>query len=99
MFGASLPALNIAGEGKVRTKCGGLASLLIFYMTFLFGIHKLQVMLERRRPFIVTNIDSKAFNDGTEITTAEPQFALAVGAKNFLTGVKDDSRYFKWVAV
>ena len=99
MFAAQIPALNVAGEGHIRTYCGGLFSLLIFYVCFLFAALKLQIMLSRKRPFVVTNIDHKAYTNGEIITTAEPDFTLAMGVNNFLTGIKNDPRYFKWVAV
>ena len=69
MFGAQLPALNIAGEGRVTTLFGGCMSLLIFYVTFLFASLKLSVMLERKQPSIVTNIDKTAFTEGETINT------------------------------
>ena len=40
MFGARLPSLNIAGEGRIRTHFGGVVTLLIFYVTFLFACLK-----------------------------------------------------------
>ena len=74
-------------------------TLLMFYVTFLFACLKLSVMIERKRPFIVTNIDKTAFTNGETITTQLPSFNMAVGATNFLTGVKDDLRFFKWIAI
>lgn len=99
MFGVAVPTLNIAGEDRIRTHYGGCLSMLIFYVTFLFATLKLQIMFERKRPIIVTNVDQTAFVDGQEYKTDEEEnFNFAVGVSNFMSGVKDDPRYFKWVA-
>ena len=41
IFGKAVPAFNIKGRGKVDTVCGGLASLFIIYITFLYASLKL----------------------------------------------------------
>ena len=40
MFGAPLPSLNISGEATINSHCGGIISLLITYLTFLFAMLK-----------------------------------------------------------
>ena len=98
MFGAALPTFNIGGKKEISTHFGGCMSLLLIILTFLYSTLKLEELIERKRPSIVTNIDENALIDGDEYNTREENFMIAVGAKNYLSGSKDDPRYVKWVA-
>ena len=61
-------------------------SLLVLILTFLYSTLKLEELIERKRPSIVTNIDENALVDGEEFNTREENFMIAVGAKNYLSG-------------
>ena len=41
MFGKQTPQLNVRGESEVRTNFGGVVSLFILFITFLFASHKM----------------------------------------------------------
>ena len=47
IFGAQVPAFNVAGRSIIRTWVGALISLVIFFMTFVFGLLKFEVMVTR----------------------------------------------------
>ena len=57
MLGADVPTFNIGGQDRVRTYPGGLVSFGILVATFLFGVLKLQHLLLRKRPEIVSYTD------------------------------------------
>ena len=99
MFGAALPTFNIGGKNEIGTHFGGCMSLLIIVLTFLYSTLKLQEMIERKKPSIITNVDENAFIDGEEYNTREENFMIAVGARNYISGQKDDARFVKWVAM
>ena len=41
-FGSPVPSFNIDGHSKVRTAVGGCLSLITIFITFSFGLIKLQ---------------------------------------------------------
>ena len=63
MLGAEVPTFNIGGQDRVRTYTGGLVSLAILAATFLFAMHKLQVMFLRKSPDIVSFTNENAISN------------------------------------
>ena len=55
MFGAPVPNFNMRGRAEVKTSCGACISMVIFILTLLFGMLKLQHLVVRKNPSIVTN--------------------------------------------
>lgn len=53
-----LPTLNLKGDNEVRTKSGGLISLVIMAATFMFATLKLQHLLTKKSPDISTFTDT-----------------------------------------
>ena len=53
MFPAQIPQFNIKGKDTIRTYCGGLISLIINYLFFLFAMIKFQQLVTRHNPQIV----------------------------------------------
>ena len=45
IFGAPVPSFKISGHTTVRTKLGSFASIMIFALTLIFGLLKLQHLL------------------------------------------------------
>ena len=41
MFGAQIPTFNMMGRKNVTTSCGACASILIYTVTFAYGLVKL----------------------------------------------------------
>ena len=52
MFGQTVPTFNIGGKEQVKTSIGAIASILIFFLTFAFGLIKLEHLAERKNPTI-----------------------------------------------
>ena len=61
MFAAQVPNFNIRGRKKVKTSAGVCASIFIIVLTLLFGLLKLQHLVMRNNPSIVTNTSSLEF--------------------------------------
>ena len=98
LLGKAMPSFNIKGEDQVRTKSGGLVSLLIMATIFMFATLKLQHLMNKKSPSITTFTDTSAIsNDDTYDVGDDTGFQIAVGLKNYLKGVRNDPRYVKWV--
>ena len=55
MFGAPVPNFNMRGRTEVKTSCGACTSMVIFTLTLLFGIIKMEHLALRKNPSITTN--------------------------------------------
>ena len=80
MFGAPVPNLNLRGRAEVKTYCGAYISMMIFILTLLFGILKLQHLAAHKNPQIMTNKipleEDEPFNIGVD------DFMMAFAVKN-----------------
>ena len=96
IFGSPIPTFTIAGHSKVRTVAGSCASIMIFALTLVFGLLKLQHLLLRKNPLINTNIMPLPML--TTYDTNQAKFKMAVSAESYDTGAGiSDPRYVRWV--
>ena len=98
MFAAKLPMFNIEGKQAVSTSIGGLLSLIILSVTFMFAIMKIQDLLMRKNPNITTFVDPNAFTQADTFNTGEEGFQIAVALNNYGKDAVEQARYIKFVA-
>ena len=99
LLSTPLPSFNIKGESEVRTKSGGLISLVILAAIFMFATLKLEHLLNKKSPEISTFEDTTAISNEDEYNVGENQdFQFAVGLTSMVKGVLNDPRYVKWIA-
>ena len=97
MFGAAVPGINMRGKTELNTSCGAIISMLIIILTLSFGLLKLEHLMERKNPLIVTN--TVPLDSEEQINTGSDNFMMAfaaVGKKN--KNVKNDPRFVRWYA-
>ena len=99
MFGAPLPAFNIRGEEIVKTLPGGCLSVVMLSITLLFGLLKLQHLLERKNPEIVTNeVAFEPDDEEAKLDADDPEYMMAFAITNgILRTPKNDPRYVSFV--
>ena len=97
IFSARVPSFNIDGKTEVRTLTGGVISLSIVMLTILFGLLKLQHMLERKNPLISTNDVPSELSDEYDLEAEEFMMAFGLEDKNG-TMLLHDYDQIKWVA-
>ena len=93
MFATRLPSFNINGKEEIRTSLGGLLSLVIYTMTFLYSLMKIQHLFLRKNPAITTFTDPNAFGPEERFSTGIDGFQIAIAADHFSEGVRKDPRY------
>ena len=54
LFREALPQFNLKGKSSVGTIAGGLISIGMLYVTFLFGCTKLLYLVEQKNPTVNT---------------------------------------------
>ena len=78
MFGAPVPNLNVHGQAEVKTSCGACFSLVIFTLTLLFGMLKLQHLALHKNPSITTNTIPLEAGERFDIGSGDFMMAFAV---------------------
>ena len=96
LFGETVPTFNMGGKTEIKTFPGALFSITIVYLTIMFGTLKIQHLVERKNPQIVTN--TQPLEAGYKYPTTGDDFMTAYAAENYDTGKGiSDPRYIRWV--
>ena len=83
----------------MKTYAGGLLSLFIVFLTFLFALLKLQHLLDYKNPSISTfDQEIEAGEENAFPLSSDDGFNMAFTLDKFNGSVINDERYFKWVA-
>lgn len=78
MFGAKIQTFNMRGRTKINTSCGACVSIMIFILTLIFALVKLEHLVERKNPSVTTNLS--ALEAGTRFNTNSNEFMMAFAA-------------------
>ena len=99
IFEEPVPTHNLSGKKGVGTIIGGLTSLAMFYIMFLFGLAKLLHLIQRQNPTVNTYTRKDAFANDSKLSLADSNFQMAFSLENYITGESlADPRYVKWTA-
>ena len=63
LFARDLPTFNIGGQKRAGNVIGGILSMAILYLTFIFALTKLLHLAERRNPQVNTYLRKEAMSD------------------------------------
>lgn len=87
------------GETRVFTSMGGIMTLIIVYVTFLYATLKFQHLVERNNPQVVQWKKNGVLQDEV-FHSDEDNFMIAFAIEDFVTyDSKTDPRYLKWQTV
>ena len=97
IFGAPIPALNLRGERRVNTAVGSMVSILVFTTTLLFGLLKLQHLIEKKNPTIMVVNSPLNANETFDTGSNDFMMAFAVSDFNELSDkMLSNPRYVRW---
>ena len=98
-FSTQLPQFNLNGNSKSKTQSGGLLTLVVFYIAFLFALTKLVYLYERQNPSINTYLRKGAFENYEKLSLKDANFMMAWTLESYFTiETLDDPRFIKWYA-
>ena len=80
-FSEAVPTFNIDGHTEIKTFPGALITLTISLLTFIFGVMKIQHLLERKNPTINTN--DEPLDEGTTYFLDNEEFMMAFAAERY----------------
>ena len=83
IFALEWPQFNIAGREKLSTLAGGLGSLFIMLITFLYGSAKLMKMYLRENPTINNYMRHDAYTNNEKFNFKDENFMMAFALENF----------------
>ena len=83
MFGAPIPTFNLGGISQVQTSCGALVSMIIMGLVFMFSLMKLEGLLMKKRPDVVSFVDEEAVPSDFLYNTRDEPFMMAFSAENW----------------
>ena len=94
-----MPSLNLRGKQEISTIAGGLVSIVVASIVLAFALIKLDVLLNKYNPNVLTNIVHQSSGTNNKYDTANQNFQLAFGLLGQRDGVaRDDEFYLKWFA-
>ena len=99
LFDEAVPTHNLNGKRTVGSTIGGLTTLSMFYIIFLFGMTKLLHLVSRQNPTVNNYSRKDAFESDQKLSLNDSQFMIAFTMESYFTGkTLDDPRFMKWVA-
>mmetsp|Transcript_24914 Transcript_24914/g.31087 ORF Transcript_24914/g.31087 Transcript_24914/m.31087 type:complete len:171 (+) Transcript_24914:2-514(+) len=99
IFEADLPSFTLNGKSRAGTIFGGMVSLCIIYITFLFCSVKLVHLLERKNPTVNTYMRKDTFDHESKHSFKDGKFMMAFSFEDYFSNKSlIDTRYVKWFA-
>ena len=90
------PGFTHDGNTELRTVIGSVISILIYIITLIFALQKLQQLLMKHNPQIVIIEDEIDLQH--RYSTSSQEFMMAVAAETYDKEIgKSDPRYLRWV--
>ena len=99
-FGQRLPTFILKGKDKVKTKVGGICTILAFLVVLMFAILKFSHLISRHKPTMFSYLKENDYSiNGEEIDLSERKFRIAVTIEDFFAPIaqKNDPKYIKWL--
>jgi len=97
LFEVPLPAFNLRGQESIRTSAGGIVSLVIMLVTFMFASIKMMHLLSRYNPNVSYFVMQDNFEPDYEFNFADENFMFAFALEEVFTDeLKDDTRFVKY---
>ena len=100
LFGTPYPIFNIDGSSTLTTNTGGVFSILIFYVVFVFGVVKFAQMFSRDNPSVNTYFEKEVYTIEDKFNMVDEEFMVAFSLEDYNTGeAKTDPNYVKMYAL
>ena len=95
MFGAPVPNINVRGRVEVKTSFGACISMVIFTVTLIFALLKLEHLYQRKNPSITTN--KIPLEEGVSFSLDSDDFMIAFALTDYAKKPKNNPRYTRWI--
>ena len=98
-FGEQLPSFNLKGKDSVNSVLGGIFSLALSLIIFMYGLLKFLHLLDRHNPNISSYYVEDGMSFGETLNANERGFRIAVSVESYLypNHQKNDPKYVKYL--
>ena len=98
-FGEHLPSFNLRGKDSVNSVLGGIFSLALGLIIFMYGLLKFLHLIDRHNPNISAYYLEDGMSFGEKLNANERGFRIAVSVESFLkpNDQKNDPKYVKYL--
>ena len=87
-FGQRLPTFILKGKDKVKTKVGGICTILAFLVVLMFAILKFSHLISKHKPTMFSYLKENDYSlNGEEIDLSERKFRIAVTIEDFFAPI------------
>ena len=80
-----MPVFNIEGSSTLNTNTGGVLTVLILTITFVFSIVKFSHLISRQNPTVNTYMDREVFSPEDHFNMVDEEFMVAFSLENYNT--------------
>ena len=88
IFGLELPKFILKGKDKVKTKVGGICTILAFLVVLMFAILKFSHLISKHKPTMFSYLKENDYSlNGEEIDLSERKFRIAVTIEDFFAPI------------
>lgn len=95
-FPRALPTFNIKGRDAVPSSIGGLLSLVLTMILSIYGIAKLNTLINRSAPIVANYTDQGAVSEYERLNLLDAGLTFAFGIEGFIDKeLKNDPRYVR----
>ena len=98
-FGKDLPSFILKGQRRVKTRIGGVVSILIFILIIMYASLKFSHLVDKHNP--VTNSFYKenyyGSKEGIDLVERNVKIAFTIEDTYGVKKQKNDPRYVKWL--
>ena len=92
-----MAAFSIRGRTEIKTLVGSCASLFILSITLIYGLFKLDHLLNRRNPRVAQSVTTVDIDARLDMNSEDTMLAFV--ATNWSTGeILSDKRYVRFIA-
>ena len=92
-----MPVFNIEGSSTLNTNTGGVLTVLILTITFVFSIVKFSHLISRQNPTVNTYMDREVFSPEDLFNVVDEEFMVAFSLENYNTqDSRMDTNYIKF---
>ena len=97
-FGYDLPNFNIKGSEKINTIAGGIFSLVLFMVVFMYGALKFSHLMTKHNPQIGSYFKENEMS-GIALNLNERNYRIAFTVESYMSPKKQksDPRYVKYL--
>ena len=98
-FGEPVPAFNVKGQSTIRTRCGGVTTLIIATTVLLYAVIKFNHLSTRHNPHMSSYLQDIPQKESVDISDDSYKFKIALSIEDFIDSneMKNDPKYTKWL--